>query len=1101
MRFGSAALAAILLVVSLFALTFAGQSECYDDVIVTHTNIDFVDGTYHFSSMINGRPSFARSYQVTPTCGITGRISYSSAGYWFLEVDGSPACSSCEGNGYAFYRAMCGADLATPPTECGWSRTPGYQQSCWEGQYYADMEGGTQCVPEEYPAIVMVKDAANGTVDVGDVLVYTFTVTNTGTLTLTNIVATDQTLGMTISLQLTTLEPGGTTTGTLAHTVRQSDVVDGLFTNTALVVGIAPDLTQVSDPAQETVTVLEAPAISLEKQASEGSFDVGDAILFTFDVTNTGSVTLHDVELYDDTLSQHVPLGTTTLEPGKSTTGTLEYTITQDDVEAAAFTNSASVQATTAGGTSVGDSSSTSVQFTRSPSLNLQKSGEEGIFYEGDQARFSFTLVNTGNVTLENLSLTDFAIGETVSFTVSTLTPGSSTSASIDYSVTASDAAAGLFTNSAVAEAWTLYGERVLAEDQTSIVCAVETEEVELPDDVIIEVHVEDPMTTPSASFTGDRGVRSLAATYCQGEALRVSVSVLGGDGSSIGDVPVFGTLFEVDVLDAGETSNDVSTARGDAVDGVYSLSFDTARLAAGLVDVRVWVPGQETQWRRVALVACGENVDNDLVSDSVDACPSVSGIASNAGCPRGDLDHSGIPDHLECFGGALIEEAYPVRIVVETTSDWTTVSLANGSLLFTSVECEGKPLWACTGMLEMTLTKPCCAPNVVSATYDAFVFDMETLDLEWTIEKGGLGRTAVEIYSYPDPEDPEEHFELIRRFEHTRSTDSDRDISPSTSSQLSAEIVGVIDPVRLDASCARTQVDPLVLALYSAEYGTPEGSRGEWMGWQQGQPNYGAVNSPLGGPYDSLDSETIRHHIDLAKLADIDAFICRWTGVDSTEDQAIGLLLDAAEQAGFRIGINYDARSYDAHNILGRFVDLYGDHPALLREDEMPVIFLPHNQRGPDGWESEFNLLSEAGIDLFAVHGGLHLSQTEKLSGVVLNTFVPVRGETFDLTLVAEKLSRESILSKLRGNVVVACVYPGGIGTYWNQGTFDVPRSDGETYELLWDAAMASNPDWMLIRSFNCWMDGTEIEPSEEYGTTYLDLTRHYAEEWKAAK
>ena len=52
------------------------------------------------------------------------------------------------------------------------------------------------------------------------------------------------------------------------------------------------------------------------------------------------------------------------------------------------------------------------------------------------------------------------------------------------------------------------------------------------------------------------------------------------------------------------------------------------------------------------------------------------------------------------------------------------------------------------------------------------------------------------------------------------------------------------------------------------------------------------------------------------------------------------------------------------------------------------------------------------------------------------------------------------------------------------------LPRDDGETYRDSWAAARASDPDWMMIRSFNDWVTCTQIEPSVHFGNTYLDLT-----------
>lgn len=1093
-------LLAILLAILAVAQCALAQSECYEDVIVTHTNIEFVDGTYSFAGMINGRPSFRQSYQISQYCGVTGRIAYSAAGYWYLEVSGSPACSSCDGNGYAFYRAMCGADSTTPPTDCGWFRTPGYQQTCWEGQNYADIEGGTQCVPTDYPAIILVKDAAHETYNVGDEIAYTFTVTNTGTMSLTDVVATDQTLQVVVPLQQTTLDPGESTIGTLVYTVLQSDVVDGQFTNIASVIGIAPDLTEVSDSADETVTVHEAPAIELQKQASNGPFEVGDIVSFTFAVSNTGSVTLYDVALYDETLGQSVPLGTTTLEPGESTSGTLEYAITQDDVEAGEVANEASVQAATASGTPVTDSATISIGLTRSPRLDLEKSSEGGIFYEGELATFSFTLTNTGNVTLENLSLTDHVLGETVGFSVSTLTPGSWATASIGYTVTAADAAAGLFSNDATAEAWTTYGERVLADDDATILCAIQREEVELPEEVQIAVWLEPSSVGDSETFSGSSGRRPLSATRCQGEAITITVSVLDEEGIPITNVPVYGTLFEIAENQGDEQGSDVETVRGTCLDGEYALAFGTTALEAGLVDVRAWISGHDEWWFRIALIACGDNVDDDLVSDFIDRCPETPGIATNAGCPRGDLDFSGIPDHLECLGEILAEEAYPVRLVVETSSDWTSISLENGKLLLTSIEREGSPIRGYTGLLDLLITKPCCTANLVKLTYDAYVFDTTGSELAWTIAKGGWGRASLGIYAYPDASAPDSASPLIVEYANTRTTDPDETVPPRTFTQPLSGLSEIVEPISLEASCDAPDVEPLMLALFSAGFATMDGVHGEWVGWRQGRTNYGALNAPQGGPYDSLDEALLRNQIQLALQAGIDAFVCLWPGPGSIEDQVVAMLLDLATESDFQIGFYIEDQFIGRGDDLRYLHERYSDHEAILRMGALPVLIFERNMQRSVDIARDLRELSVEGIEFFAVLDGIDLQKAGTLDGVSINTLRMERGEAFDLLAIPEKMARAALHAEALGEIYVATVHPGGLGRLPNGDQFIVERNETNTYRMLWDSALACDPDWILLRSFNLWLEGTEIEPSEQYGSTYLALTRQFAEEWKAS-
>jgi hypothetical protein len=46
---------------------------------------------------------------------------------------------------------------------------------------------------------------------------------------------------------------------------------------------------------------------------------------------------------------------------------------------------------------------------------------------------------------------------------------------------------------------------------------------------------------------------------------------------------------------------------------------------------------------------------------------------------------------------------------------------------------------------------------------------------------------------------------------------------------------------------------------------------------------------------------------------------------------------------------------------------------------------------------------------------------------------------------------------------------------------------------------ARASKPQWILVTSFNEWHEGSEIEPSVEFGRTYLEITAEEAAAWRS--
>jgi hypothetical protein len=61
------------------------------------------------------------------------------------------------------------------------------------------------------------------------------------------------------------------------------------------------------------------------------------------------------------------------------------------------------------------------------------------------------------------------------------------------------------------------------------------------------------------------------------------------------------------------------------------------------------------------------------------------------------------------------------------------------------------------------------------------------------------------------------------------------------------------------------------------------------------------------------------------------------------------------------------------------------------------------------------------------------------------------------------------------------------------NNQVHRLDRANGETYKASFEAAINSNPDWLIVGSFNEWVEGTYIEPSEQYGNKYMEMTKEF--------
>jgi gliding motility-associated-like protein/uncharacterized repeat protein (TIGR01451 family) len=191
----------------------------------------------------------------------------------------------------------------------------------------------------------------DGKTNIGDSIRYTFTVLNTGNVTLFNVKIIDNGLiGLILSNSpIPSLAPGVTNNSIVGnYKITQADIDLGRVTNTALASGQNPDgidVTDISGTTFEnntpTVTLLsQTPGLVVIKIANTENYSsVGDILNYTIRIQNTGNVTLHQVVVTDPLteLNTTIPF----LAPGEIREYTQNYTITQNDRVNGTVTNTA----------------------------------------------------------------------------------------------------------------------------------------------------------------------------------------------------------------------------------------------------------------------------------------------------------------------------------------------------------------------------------------------------------------------------------------------------------------------------------------------------------------------------------------------------------------------------------------------------------------------------------------------------------------------------------------------------------------------------------------------------------------------------------------
>lgn len=238
------------------------------------------------------------------------------------------------------------------------------------------------------PGVTVAKTVAHtdgdgdGVVSVGDTLVYTVNVENTGNTTLrgltlgddfqradgTSLTATLSVIAYSAGSADAAFRPGGTASAILTHVVDQGDVDAGGLSNSATAtawVDLNGDGQRAGDGGEDvtattttpvSTTISRTPSIALRKSGVLNDIDgvlgtsIGDTISYVLEVRNTGDVTLSNVQV-DDPLFGGV-LGQTiaALAPGETddTTFVLTYGLTSADLERGYVSNLALASATAA---------------------------------------------------------------------------------------------------------------------------------------------------------------------------------------------------------------------------------------------------------------------------------------------------------------------------------------------------------------------------------------------------------------------------------------------------------------------------------------------------------------------------------------------------------------------------------------------------------------------------------------------------------------------------------------------------------------------------------------------------------------------------------
>ncbi len=327
--------------------------------------------------------------------------------------------------------------------------------------------------------------SADQEVFVGDTVELTVTVTPDQDPRLDGFTQTLEVVSVTIGgreYEVHVTYDGGVWTGMLAYTVLEEDIQGASVTaeaaasvaysgtvevqNNGAPVGSFSTNATVTTTA-ETEFQISAAALDVTESVRPATPQAGGEVTYTITVTNRGQLPLYDVRV-TDSMEEDVALSEAEwtierLEAGQSRTFTAAFSVTEEILRAfggRSLMNTATAAGHTPLGRVLTDTAEAAVTIPQAKAeLTLTKTADPAAAQTGDTITYTIFVQNTGNVTVEDVTVEDPMTG--IAHSVGSLGP-KETAGPITtmYQVTAEDVLAGKIENTAAASG--TYGEETV---------------------------------------------------------------------------------------------------------------------------------------------------------------------------------------------------------------------------------------------------------------------------------------------------------------------------------------------------------------------------------------------------------------------------------------------------------------------------------------------------------------------------------------------------------------------------------------------------------------------------------------------------------------
>lgn len=327
---------------------------------------------------------------------------------------------------------------------------------------------------------------------------------------------------------------------------------------------------------------------------------------------------------------------------------------------------------------------------------------------------------------------------------------------------------------------------------------------------------------------------------------------------------------------------------------------------------------------------------------------------------------------------------------------------------------------------------------------------------------------------------------------------------------------VEVFDPVDVDKTH-----DQALFMHYMPWFETKESSSNNSWGyhWSMVNQNPDIVDAdgkhqiashfyPKIGPYHSGDKDVIEYHLLLMKYAGIDGVLIDWYGSFDLNDYAINRenteqLIELIDEVGLKFAIVYEDRFLDQIVDAGMASNMenaakadmqyletnYFSHPNYYQVNNQPLllVFGPNQLNTPEAWTAAFSGLTTKPIFL------TYAEQSGKAGNNAQGEYAWV----FEGNEVAEDEFYNSRIQDIE--LAMGSAYPGFVDFYEEGGAgdiinFTIDHADGATFSSKLQKVKNADIDMVQLITWNDFGEGTIIEPTLEFGFSYVEKVREFA-------